>query len=200
MIDVEVIENPAAATVALEPVRSRLLWELAKPASAATLAARVGIPRQKVNYHLRKLERHKLVRVAEKRKWGGLTERLMVATAAAYVVSPSALGHVAPDPEREADRLSASYIIALGARMIREIGAFLRRSRELDKRLPTLSIDTEIRFRSAAERAAFSQELTQAVTKLAAKYHDASSPGGRAHRLVIVAHPTPQKLSSEDAS
>jgi len=69
MIDVEVIDDPAAATVALEPVRSRLLSELAEPASAATLAARLGIARQKINYHLRALESHDLVRVAEKRQW-----------------------------------------------------------------------------------------------------------------------------------
>ena len=82
MLEVDVIDDPAAATVALEPVRSRLLAELAEPASAATLAARLGIPRQKVNYHLRALEAHGLVRVAETRQWGGLTERLLVASAA----------------------------------------------------------------------------------------------------------------------
>ena len=152
-----VIDDPAAATVALEPVRSRLLSELAEPASAATLATRLGIARQKVNYHLRALESHRLVRVSKKRKWGGLTERLMVATAASYIVSPSAMGPVATDAERTrargADRLSASYLIALAARTIREVGALLRRSEEVEKRLPTLSLDTEIRFRSAAATA-----------------------------------------------
>src|SRR5919109_4874095 len=100
MLDLEVIDDPAAATVALEPVRSRLLAELARPASAAALAARLGVPRQKVNYHLRALEAHGLVRVAQTRRWGGLTERLLVATAATYVISPSALGPVASDPAR----------------------------------------------------------------------------------------------------
>ena len=56
MLDVEVISDPVAAPVALEPVRSRLLSELAEPASAATLASRLGIARQRVNYHLRALE------------------------------------------------------------------------------------------------------------------------------------------------
>ena len=106
MLDVEVIDDPAAAVVALDPVRSRLLSELSEPASAATLAARLRIARQKVNYHLRALEEHQLVRVAEKRKWGGLTERLLVATAASYVVSPRALGPAGADPDRERDRLS----------------------------------------------------------------------------------------------
>lgn len=198
MLDVQVIENPAAATVALDPVRSRLLSELAEPASAAALSARLGIPRQKVNYHLRALEAHGLVRVAEKRQWGGLTERRLVATANSYVVSPRALGPVAADPARSADRLSASYLIALGARVVREVGDLLRRAMEANKRLPTLSIDTEIRFRSAADRAAFTDELTRAVTTLVARYHDESAPGGRSHRLVVVAHPTPIELSEKE--
>jgi DNA-binding transcriptional ArsR family regulator len=191
MLDVEVIEDPAAATVALEPVRSRLLAELAEPASAASLAARLGIARQKVNYHLRALEAHHLVRVAQRRRWGGLTERLLVATASSYVVSPGALGPVATDPGRTVDRLSATYLIALAARMIREVNGLLRRSRELGKRLATLSVDTEIRFRSAEDRAAFSEELTKAITTLASRYHDSSAPGGRAHRLVVAAYPMP---------
>ena len=197
MLDVEVIDDPAAATVALEPMRSRLLAELAQPASAATLAARVGIARQKVNYHLRALESHGLVKVAEERKWGGLTERLLVATAASYVVSPQALGPVATDPKRGTDPLSASYLIALGARVVREVGNLLRRARVAGKSLPTLSIDAEIRFRSAAERADFTNELTNAVTALVARYHDATAPGGRPHRLVIMAHPTPSDTTEQ---
>ena len=203
MREVSVIDDPAAATVALEPVRSRLLSELAEPASAATLATRLGIARQKVNYHLRALESHRLVRVSKKRKWGGLTERLMVATAASYIISPSALGPVATDAERTrahgADRLSASYLIALAARIIREVGALLRRSEEIDKRLPTLSLDTEIRFRSAAARAAFSDDLTKAITTLAARYHDESAPGSRPHRLVVVAYPLPHRPNTRAA-
>ena len=193
MFDIQVIDDPAAATVALEPMRSRLLSELAEPASAATLATRVGVARQKVNYHLRALEAHGLVRLAEERKWGGLTERLLVATAASYVVSPRALGPVAVDPNREVDRLSASYLIALGARVVREVGDLVRRAKETGKRLATLSVDTEIRFRSPTERAAFSKELTEAIATLVSKYHDASAPGGRAHRLVVMAHPLPKK-------
>src|SRR5690349_13322440 len=173
MLDIQVIDDPAAATVALEPVRSRLLSEMAVPASAATLATRVGLPRQKVNYHLRALEAHGLVRLAQKRKWGGLTERLLVATAASYVVSPNALGPIASDPHRDVDRLSASYLIALGARLVREVGDLVRRATETGKRLATLAVDTEVRFRSPADRAAFSHELTAAIAKLVAKYHDA---------------------------
>jgi DNA-binding transcriptional ArsR family regulator len=200
MLDIQVIDDPAAATVALEPMRSRLLSELAAPASAATLATRVGLARQKVSYHLNTLEAHGLVRLAEERQWGGLTERLLIATAASYVVSPGALGPVAIDPDREVDRLSASYLIALGARIVREVADLVRRAKKAGKRLATLAVDTEVRFRSPADRAAFSAELAEAITKLVSKYHDESAPGGRAHRLVVVAHPLPQKSQPKEQS
>jgi DNA-binding transcriptional ArsR family regulator len=200
MLDIQVIDDPGTATVALEPMRSRLLSELAAPASAATLATRVGLARQKVNYHLRALEAHGLVTLAEERKWGGLTERLLVASAASYVVSPIALGPIAVDPHREVDRLSANYLIALGARVIREVSDLVRRANAAGKRLATLSVDTEVRFRSPTERAAFTQELTEAIATLVSKYHDESAPGGRAHRLVIVAHPLPQPAEPKELS
>lgn len=200
MLAVEVIDDPAAAAVALDPVRSRLLSELAEPASAATLATRLGIPRQKINYHLRALESHHLVRLAEERHWGGLTERRMIASAASYLVSPGAMGPVATDPDRNPDRLSAGYLIALAARIVREVKALLTRSAESEKRLPTLSVDAVIRFRSPAERAEFSRELTHAITRLAAKYHDDKAPGGRPHRVVAAAYPMPPKTIYKEQS
>jgi DNA-binding transcriptional ArsR family regulator len=198
MLDVEVIDDPRTAVVALEPVRSRLLAELAEPLSAATLATRVGLARQKINYHLRALEAQGLVRLAEVRKWGGLTERKLVATASSYVVSPEALGPVAASPDRTTDRLAASYLIALGARVVREVGDLSRRARDAGKGLATLAVDTEVRFRSAAERAAFTRELTDAINRLVSRYHDESAPGGRAHRVVLVAHPRPHASRTKE--
>src|SRR5262245_19375709 len=198
MVDVEVIRDPGTAVVALEPVRSRLLSELAEPRSAATLATRVGLARQKINYHLRALETRGLVRLAEERKWGGLTERLLVATPSAYVGSPEALGPVAANPDRTTDRLAASYLIALGARVVGEVGDLSRRAGQRGKGPATLAVDTEIRSRAAQERAAFTSELSDAMTKLVSKYHDESTPGGRAHRVVLVAHPQPHGSNTKE--
>jgi Helix-turn-helix domain len=191
MLDVEVIEDPAAAVVALDPVRVRLLAVLTEPGSAATLAGQVGLTRQKANYHLRALQAHGLVRQVGERRWGGLVERLFVASAASYVVSPGALGEAASDPAKASDCLSARYLIALAARLVREVGALARRADQQDRRLATLSIDTELCFRNAAERASFADDLAACVTALAARYHDPLVPGGRWHRLVVAAHPMP---------
>jgi DNA-binding transcriptional ArsR family regulator len=188
--DVQVIEDPAAAAVALDPIRARLLTELAEPGSAAAIAARVGITRQKVNYHLKTLEAHGLVELAEERKRGGITERVLRATAATYVVSPAALAEVAVDPAQASDRLSARYLVALAGRVVHEVGALANRAEAAGKRLPTMGMDTEIRFRSAEERAAFADELTATLLDLAARYHH---DDGRPHRLVVAAHPKPEE-------
>jgi DNA-binding transcriptional ArsR family regulator len=191
--DVDVIEDPRAAEVALDPIRSRLLAELvAAPASAAAVAARVGLPRQKVNYHLKTLEAHGLIELAEVRMRGGITERVLRATAASYVVSPAAIAEDGAQPEHVRDRLSARYLISLAGRVVREVGALARKADAAGRRLPTFAIDTEIRFRSAADRAAFADALTAAVLELVSQYHHDE---GRPHRLVVAAHPKPAAAS-----
>jgi len=184
-----VIDDPAAAGVSLDPVRARLLAELVEPGSATTLAAKIGLPRQKVNYHLRTLEEHGLVELVEQRRRGNMTERVMQATAASYVISPGALGAAAPDPARAPDRLSARWLIAVAARTLREVGELLNGATKAGKRLATFTIDGEVRFASAADRAAFAEELAGAVTALVGRYHDENAPGGRPHRVVVAVHP-----------
>src|SRR5919201_5593788 len=141
MFDVAVIEDPAAAEVSLDPVRARLLAELAEPASATMLAARVGMPRQKVNYHLRALERHGLVELVEERRKGNFTERLMRATAASYVISPTALAALAPDPDRSRDQASAHWMVALAGRLVSEVGDLIERANEAGQPLATFAAD-----------------------------------------------------------
>ena len=191
MLDVAVIEEPAAAEACLDPMRSRILAALAEPGSAAMLAVRLGLPRQKVNYHLKELERHGLVELAEERRKGNVAERVFRATAASYVISPSALAAVSPDPARAPDQLSARWLLALGARLVQEVGALLTGAARAQRRVATFAIDARVRFASAADRAAFVEELTQTVADLVGRYHDEGAAAGRTHRLVLGLHQIP---------
>jgi DNA-binding transcriptional ArsR family regulator len=188
--ELSVIDDPAAAGVSLDPVRARLLAELAVPGSASSLAAKIGMPRQKVNYHLRTLEEHGLVELVEERRKGNMTERVMQASAASYVISPAALSAVAPDPGRAPDRLSARWLIAVASRTVREVGELLAGAAKVGKRVATFTVDGEVRFATAADRAAFAEELAAAITTLVSKYHDENAPGGRPHRVVVALHPS----------
>lgn len=190
MFDVAVIEDPAAAEASLDPIRAQLLAELGEPGSASTLAAKLGVPRQKINYHLKALERHGLVELIEERKKGNVTERVMRATASSYVISPMALGAVQPDPSRSPDRLSARWLLAVASRLVKDVGALITGASKANRRVATFAIDAEVRFASAADRSAFAEELASAVAAIVGKYYDESAEHGRDHRVILAVHPS----------
>jgi DNA-binding transcriptional ArsR family regulator len=188
---VAVIRRPGPAAAALDPIRQRVLSHLREPDSATGLARRLRLPRQKVNYHLRTLEAAGLVELVEERRKGNCLERVVRATAHAFVISPEALGAVAPPADLTADRLSSAYLIAAAGRTIRDLAELETRARKSGKRLATLTLETDVRFATAADRAAFAEELAEAVARLTAKYHDDRAPGGRRFRLLAAVHPVP---------
>ena len=190
MIEVAVIEDPQTAGVTLDPVRARLLAELIEPASAAALAAKLGQPRQRGQLPPQGAraarpgragggapqgQRHRARAAGD----GGLLRHL-----------PEALAPVQPDPARAPDRLSARWLLALAAGLLRDVGALITGAARAQMRLATFAIAGEVRFASAADRAAFAEELAGAVATLVARYHDAAAPGGRTHRVVVAVHPS----------
>lgn len=199
MLDIKVIDEPKAAVAILNPLRASILTALSVPGSATSVARLVNLPRQKVNYHLRSLELNGLIELVDERRWGGLTERLYIATAVSYVISPEAHAGFAGSPASIGDRLSAGYLVALAARAVREVGGMVARAQTKSRRLSTLAVDAEICFESAAERVAFAEELAEAAKTIAARYHRPGAVGSRAHRLVILAYPNAVNSRSKES-
>lgn len=189
----ETVRHPEAAAALLDPMRQRLLAQLVEPDSAAGIARRLRLPRQKVNYHLRALEAVGLVELVEERRKGNCLERVVRATARSFVISPEAIGALGPTAETAADRLSSAYLIAAAGRTIRDVAALEARARQQGKRIATLTLEADVRFASAEARARFAEELADAVARLATKYHDERAPNGRPFRLLAAIHPTPSE-------
>lgn len=185
------MQRVADTAVLLRPLRTRILELLAEPQSAAGVARALDTARQKVGYHLKELEKQGLVELVEEKRVGNCTERIVRATRRAYLVSAEALGSLAQGAAEATDRFSAAYVIAVAARALKEVARMRQAADDAGKQLATLTLDTEIRFASPAARAAFAEELASHVAKLTAKYHDASAPRGRVHRLVSFAYPKP---------
>jgi DNA-binding transcriptional ArsR family regulator len=194
-LPLEVVGGQGAARALLDPLRRELLQGLKEPGSAATLARRLGLPRQRLNYHLRELEKAGLVSLVEERKRGNCTERLVRATATSYLISPEALGALGTTDEERRDRASASYLMAAAGRAIRTVGGLEARARAARKRLATLTLEVDVRFGSAAERAAFAEELATAVARLVSR-HQGRGPG-RTFRFLIAGYPAEPPRSEE---
>jgi len=185
----DLIQQPARAAALLHPLRLRLLENLRQPESASGLARRLRLPRQKVNYHLRELERARLVELVEERRKGNCIERVVRATARYYLINPAALGKLAADPAELQDRFSSAYLVAVAARAIGNLATLRERAERAGKRLATFTLETEIRFASAANRNAFTEELANELARLVAKYHDEKSSGGRRFQFLLGAYP-----------
>jgi DNA-binding transcriptional ArsR family regulator len=183
---VEVVDDIQRVRALLRGPRLKLLGALREhPDSASGLAERLGMPRQTINYHLRQLEQSGLVELVEERGHGRCVERVVAPAAAAFSLSPATLGALAPRSRDVDDQASAEYLAARAGEIVRDVGSLLGSA----EAVPTLTLETSIRFASAKERAAFAGDLQEAIQRLVARYHDDQARGGQTFTLLVAAHP-----------
>lgn len=189
---VRLLDSPDRVRLALTPLRRQLLDRLREPASATELAAVLGLPRQRVNYHVRALEAAGLVELVELRQRRGCTERIVRAAADAFVVDPQVLGSPATTSKVvERDRFAAEHLVGVAAATVRDVGRMASTATGAGKRLLTFTVETELRFASPADVHRFTDELAEAIARLAAGH--AVGTGGRRYRVVVGGHPTPSR-------
>lgn len=199
MDNVALLRDPAAARTVLDPLRTRILHLLRTPGSAASVARDLDMPRQRVGYHVRELEKAGVLEHVEDRRKGNCTERIVRATARSYLVVPEALGLLATDAAEVADRFSSLHLIAQAMHTVESVADLRQRADEAGKRLATLSLVSQVRFGSPAAQNRFAEELTEAVAAIVARHHDPEATEGRSYRLQIGLHPdvpTPHPLTS----
>ncbi|MCB2200755.1 helix-turn-helix domain-containing protein [bacterium] len=184
-----IAHDPEQAQALLHPLRQQILSELTSPDTAANVAKRIGLPRQKVNYHLRELEQVGLLEPVEERKKGNVTEKVVVSVATRWLIDPGALGAIGADPATMREKFSWSYLVARAAKMIGDLASLERGARKAGKKLSTLTLDTDIRFASPTARRQFTEELLQTLGRLVETYNDESAPEGRTYSFFLGAHP-----------
>ena len=195
----EVLTDSSRLATVLSPLRMRVLEEMKEPQSATSLAPRLGVSRQKLNYHLRELEREGFLEVVEERRRRGCIERVLRVTSRSFVVNPALLGALASDSSDARDRFSTAYLLATASATIRDVALLSQRARAVDERLATFTMDTEVRFASPAAFRSFTEHLVSAVARLAAKYDD-TSPKSRRFRVVLGSHPVVTKTEADAAA
>ena len=194
-IGLEAVQSVRRASAMLHPLRSRLLALAREPASSTELARRLGLPRQRVNYHVRALERAGLLRAAGRRRRRNLIEQRYVATARSYILSPELLGPLAPDWRQIADTASSDYLLALADQVRSDVGRAAQEAAAEGKRLTTLSVKSQFRFETPEQRARFAEAMRAAIVEIIARNstpnrRENGRPGkGRPYRLVLACYP-----------
>jgi DNA-binding transcriptional ArsR family regulator len=180
---VDVLHGSERLRGTLSPLRRRLLAELREPASASGLAARLGASRQRLNYHLRELERGGLVELVEERQRRGSVERVLRATAGAVIVAPAVAGEL----PAEQDRFAVDSLLSATARTFNDVARMREGAARSGKRLVTFAIEAEVGFDRPADITRFADALADKVAELAAQF--GSTGTQRRYRLLIGGHP-----------
>src|SRR5215468_424983 len=188
-VSVEVVDAPARASALLDPARLRILEALREPDSSAGVARRLGLPRQRVGHHVRALEAAGLLTPVGERRRRNCVERLLQATARTYVLAPALLGRLGLSAEEARDRFSSTYLLAAATRVLEEVSTLRPRAEAAGKKLPTLTLQTEVRFASARSQNEFLDELLATFSDLVARHHRPDAPGGRTFRISLLGHP-----------
>ncbi|MEJ2504011.1 MAG: winged helix-turn-helix domain-containing protein [Gemmatimonadota bacterium] len=188
----EVLREPERVAVLMDPARRPLIEALLeRPDSAVGLARRLGDTRQRLNYHLRVLEEAGLVELVEERPRRGVKERVL-RVSSRFVVDPATLGGLAAEPAPEGDRFSATYLVALASRAIRELASLLDRARSSGKRLATAGLSVEVRLARPEDFNAFVADLGRAVGEVVSRYHTEAGEG-RGFRVIAGTYPAPER-------
>lgn len=190
--------EPDVVAVALVPLRRKLLARLREPASATQLAAALGLPRQRVNYHLRALERAGLVELVEERRRRGCVERILRARPGAVVVDPTVVSHDEEPPDPRVGllegRYAAAHLVDVAAAVVRDVARMQVKADETGKRLLTFTIEADVRFADPADVHRFTDELAEALRETVSRF---DTPGGRPYRIVAGGHPAPAATTTE---
>lgn len=195
MAAITYLEEPGEVRVALAPPRRELLIRLREPASATQLAAALGLPRQRVNYHLRVLEAAGLVELVEERRRRGCVERILRAKPGAVVVDPAVMSADRGRVALAQDQYAAEHLVGVAAGTVRDVARMQARADEAGRRLLTFTIEAEVRFAAPGDVHTFTDELTEAVRQVVARF---DTEGGRPHRLVAGGYPAPASQTPEE--
>ncbi|HEY7113148.1 MAG TPA: helix-turn-helix domain-containing protein [Thermoanaerobaculia bacterium] len=197
--DLEIVTEAGRAQALLDPLRLRLLGLAQRPISAADMAARLRMPRQRVNYHVRRLADRGFLRRAGRQRKRNMVEQLYVAVARRFLLAPELLEPVAADWREVADTASGSYLLALASRVQADVLRASRAAEAEGRRLTTLSLKSQFRFETVERRADFARAIREAVVEAIARHtvpdEAAGSPArGRAaaglpYRLVLSCYP-----------
>jgi DNA-binding transcriptional ArsR family regulator len=190
---VRLVEEPEGLRAALGPLRRAVLERMREPASATEIAAVLGLPRQRVNYHVKELENAGLVELVEERRRRGCTERVMRATALAFVVDPAVLAPSARPAStvRARDRFAAEHLMSTAAGTVREVGRMVAAADAKNKRLLTFTVETELWFAQPADVHRFTDAVAEAIARTAEQH--TTPQEGRPYRVVLGGYPAPAR-------
>jgi len=189
LMEVYRLENPEQALALLNPLRAEILRILNEPSSASEVGRQLGETPQKMNYHLKALEKVGLIRRSGTRQVKNLIEVLYRSIAKTYLI-PDSFGWSDETVNRMKDQGSLRHLINVSERMRSDALRLMEASDEAQE-IPSATLETEIYLPTEDDRQAFVRDYTAAVKSLADKYGSKNKQNG--YKLLMAVYPEPDQ-------
>lgn len=162
------VVNPEQAVVLLNPLRGQIISHMRTPVSAAEIGRAMGETPQRINYHLKALEKVGLVRKIGTRQVRNLVEVLYQAIAKTFVLS-DALGLEPATAKRMKEDASLSHLIGTSDKLKRDAMKLMEKT-DSGETVHSASLSATISLAGEQARQSFVQEYLEAVRLLTEKY------------------------------
>jgi DNA-binding transcriptional ArsR family regulator len=184
-----IVSEPEQAAALLHPIRSEIIRLLREPRSATELSKEMNDSAQKVNYHLKMLEKVGLVVRAGTRNVRNLVEVLYRSVGKTFLLSDS-LGLSQETIQKLQDQTALAHVLAFTERVKRDAVSLMEQS--ADQEIPSAVMEMEISLSGTAERQAFLQDYTNMLTQLIKKHHDPKKLESKTFHVSMTMYPKPE--------
>lgn len=185
------VNSPEQATCLLNPMRTQILGLLSTPASASEIARNMKEIPQRVNYHLKALEKVGLVQMVGKRHVRNLVEVLYQSVAKSFILADS-LGWDAETIKKIKDQSSLSHLVSLAETIKKDVLILMEKSDDKQE-IPSANLQFQVNLESKEKRNSFVKDYVTAVKELINQYQVAPSETKEVYKVLLTIYPDTQQ-------
>lgn len=184
------IESPEQATVLLNPIRGEIIAQLLEPGSAAEVARTLGETAQRINYHLKALEKAGLVQRVGTRQVRNLVEVLYRSIAKTFVLA-DCLSMKPETVQKLKDQSSLAHLVTTSERIRRDAMLLMEQS-DVGQEIPSATLQLQVHLSNEQQRQAFIEEYAAMVKQLVERYA-AGKDENEAYQVLLAVYPKPKE-------
>ncbi|SDM56511.1 Helix-turn-helix domain-containing protein [Fictibacillus solisalsi] len=183
------ITLPEQAAALLHPIRSEIVAALKVPASATEIAKALNETPQKINYHLKALEKVELVQKVGTRNVRNLVEVLYQAVAKTLVLSES-LGLSPETSQKLQDQQALAHVLSLTEAIKKDALQLMEQAEETQ--IPSAVLQAAVNLCGEDQRNEFMNEYFSLLHQLIEKYQSGEKENGEEYQVSIAIYPKPE--------
>jgi DNA-binding transcriptional ArsR family regulator len=197
MKEIEPIESLERASALLHPLRVRLLGLAAEPVSAVELARDLGETPQKINYHLRELEKAGLLKRVREEKVRNLTKAYFQAQAKSLWFSPKLVSERGAEARIARDQVSLHNLLGLSRQLERDVIRLLNSSQSEGAAAASLGVTADLAFPNGEARRGFMEAYVATLDDLIHRFGARpGSPVEERYTALLAVYPATRRAAA----